>query len=468
MRYAASGLIFGFIVIILLIPQCAFAQGPVISAAYLQDKLERGQDIFLKSRTISDDLILRNMNLTRDENSRFIINSSLELIDCEIKDNLSFGLALFAKPVIFRDTRFSGTVNLARSRFADYCSFHNTEFQKGAIFEGANFTKDSDFINARFDSTANMKRVVFCRPSYFREAKFFEDLYFRKAIFQDAIDFEEAKFYKSGLFSQCRFNGTANFQAASFFDICEFDDAVSNGEMRFIKTVFSGEANFNNVSFRNGATFNRSKFLDIARFNNANFSGNASFFGSCFDKEARFYGAVFGSMLDLSEATFSQISLNWDSIKGHLIRDKKVNQSLINNYKILGWTNDRDQCYYDYRNDKRVSSEWGFSRLVDTVSFIYCGYGVRYERAIIIILSIIIIFGLIYKCLAFRSKSSISFKDALVLSARTLLLKSPDDIKIEGEYVRYAIWIQKALGIIAALFIVFLNEEIQSYFRPPF
>ncbi|OPY53099.1 MAG: hypothetical protein A4E49_01535 [Methanosaeta sp. PtaU1.Bin112] len=83
-------------------------------------------------------------------------------------------------------------------------------------------------------------------------------------------------------------------------------------------------------------------------------------------------------------------------------------------------------------------------------------------------MGIIILFGLIYKWLASRSKSNISFKDALVLSARTLLLKSPGDIKVEGKYVRYAICIQKAIfGFFVALFFVFLNQEIQSYFKPP-
>jgi uncharacterized protein YjbI with pentapeptide repeats len=512
MNKGAFRLIFGFMVLVLLVPQCTLAEDPAISVAYLQDELERGQDIFLKGSTISDDLILRNLNLTRDENNRFIINSSLKFVDCEIKGNLSFGSALFTKPMIFRDTRFSGTVNFARSKFAGYCSFHNAEFQKAAIFDGANFTKDSDFINARFDSTASLKKAVFCMPAYFREAKFLEDLYFRATTFQDAIDFEEAEFYKSALFSQCRFNGTANYQTASFLDISGFDDAVSNGEMRFVKSIFSADANFDNMSFRNKATFYGSKFRDIARFtdaafekeaiftgckfegpaefssthfqgicifdgieffkvvkfNNANFSGNASFFGSYFDRDAKFDGAVFTSTLNLSEATFSQLFLSWDAIKGHLSKDKKVNQSLIDNYKSLGWIKDRNQCYYDYRNERRISSEWGFSRIMDTASFIYWGYGVRPFNAIICILGIIILFGLIYKWLAIRSKSNISFKDALVLSARTLLLKPPGDIKVKGAQAGYVMWIQKAIfGFFVALFIVFLNQEIQSYFKPP-
>jgi len=512
MRYAAFLLIFWILVSVLLMPQCAFAQGSAMTAAILQDKMERGLDISLKGSTISDDLILRNMNLTMDENRRFIINSSLQFIDCEIKGNLSFGSALFTKPAIFRGTRFSGTVNLARSKFSDYCCFQNAEFGSSANFDGSNFTNSSNFANARFDSTANMKKAVFCGQADFREAKFLEDAYFQEAKSQDTIYFEEAEFYKSALFSKCRFNGIADYQKAIFFDISEFTDAISNGDISFAKSQFSGDANFNNMSFGNRATFFGSKFQDIARFNNAifaknaiftgckfdgpaefsstdfqgickfdgtefikvvkfnnaNFSGNTSFFGAYFDRDARFNGAVFTSTLNLSEATFSQLSLAWDSIKDNLVRDKKVNQSMIDNYKSLGWIKDRNQCYYDYRSERRISSEWGFSRIMDTASFIYWGYGVKPFNAIICILGIIILFGVIYKWLASRSNSSISFKDALVLSARTLLFKSPGNIKIEGAQAGYAMWIQKAIfGFFVALFIVFLNQEIQSYFKPP-
>jgi len=508
MKRAALGLM----ILFLLISQSSLAENSVISATYLQDKLKNGQDISLKDCTISDELALRYLNLTKDSENRFIVKSSIKFIDCEINGGLGFGSAIFKKPVTFINTKFSERVNFARSIFTGYCSFQNCEFKGPAYFDDANFTNGSDFRNARFASTASFKNVVFCKWAYFRSAKFWEDFNFRGATSLPKIDFQEAEFHKSAVFSQAKFNGGSTFQAAKFLDISWFDDAVFKGESGFEKSLFASDANFNNISFGGEAKFYSSRFQDIARFsrsnferdaiftgskfegpvdfssanfsgkskfdgieffkvvkfNNANFSGNASFFESYFEKDARFEGAVFASMLNLSGATFSQLALSWDSIKRHLVKDKRTNQSLINNYKSLGWIKDRNQCYYDYRNERRISSEWGPSRIMDFASYIYWGYGVRPYNAIISILAVIFLFGLIYKWLASRSKSSISFKDAFVFSARTLLLKSPGDIEIEGTHARYAIWIQKAIfGFFVALFLVFLNQEIQSYFKPP-
>lgn len=505
MKRAALGLI----VLFLLMLHSSLAENP---AMCLQEKLERGQDISLKECIISDGLSLRNLNLTRDSDNRFIVNSSIEFTNCEVKGRLGFGLASFKKPVRFIGTKFSESVTFTGSKFYGDCSFHNAEFKNTANFDGANFTRGTDFINARFENVASFKNAAFFRPAFFRKAKFFDDFNFRGTTSSGAIDFQETEFYKSAVFSQAKFNGSSTFQAAKFLDISWFDDAVLNGEAGFEKSLFASDANFNNASFASRAKFLSSRFQDIARFsrsnfkrdanfrrskfegpadfssanfsgtsnfdemeffkiakfNNANFSGNTSFFGSYFEKDAKFEGAVFRSMLNLSGATYSQLALSWDSIRGHLIKDKKANQSLINNYKNMVWIKDRNQCYYDYRNEKRISSDWGFSRIMDSASWIYWGYGVRPYNAIISILALIFLFSLIYRWLASRSKSSISFRDALTLSARTLLLKSPGDVKIEGKHAHYAIWIQKVIfGFFVALFIVFLNQEIQSYFKPP-
>jgi hypothetical protein len=173
----------------------------------------------------------------------------------------------------------------------------------------------------------------------------------------------------------------------------------------------------------------------------------------------------------------------------------------------MGWIKDRNECYYDYRDDRRASSEWGPSKILDSASWAYWGYGVRPYNAVMSILVIIFSFGLIYRSLVYfnfarvirkngrrddeeaptqieqdnldskvalaktdslQSQSRISFKEALFFSTRTLLLKSPGNIRIEGMYARYAIWIQQVIfGFFVVLFIVFFNEEVQSYFKPP-
>jgi hypothetical protein len=517
----------------------------------LQKMLESGQDIALKDRSIANDLKLSILNLSKDEDKRMIVNSSLNFENCEIKGDVGFGSAVFKKPVIFKSTKFSGSTNFANSKFDNKCIFIKTEFENTAKFENVSFADIPDFRRAQFRNTASFMGSVFDRGTYFTGAKFLDDVTFQESSSRGVMNFVNAEFDKTAKFSQANFEKGINFQSAKFLYISDFEDAVLGDDINFIKSSFDNDANFHNATFKSDARFDSSEFQHMAKFSNstfkkdamftgskfegpadlssitflgnsnfdgvefnkvvkfinAHFSGNASFFGAYFDRDGRFEGTSFGSRLNLTDATFSQLALSWELIRGPLIKDKGTNLSLINNYKSIGWIKDRNQCYYDYRNDRRISSAWGPSRALDSASWLYWGYGVRPYDALKSILFIIIAFGIIYYGLVYYkfakvikksgkveieealaspdqinleskatlaesnsidSERSLSFADALIFSARTLLLRSPGDIQIEGKYAYYAIWIQKAIfGFFVVLFVVFFNQEVQSFFKPP-
>jgi hypothetical protein len=517
----------------------------------LQKKLERGQDIVYKDLSILDDLKFNDSKLSKDANNRTIVNSSLRFENCEIKGNISLGLAVFKKPVIFRSTRFSGNTNFAKSKFDNDCIFSDSEFKMRAQFDRVNFTNSPDFRRAQFENTANFEGSVFQRAAYFIGTKFLDDAIFRGSSSKGPLYFTNAEFDKSAIFSQANFENGFKFQSAKFLYISEFEDGVAGGDTNFMESSFGNDANFHNVTFQRDARFDSAEFQHVAKFSNStfgrdaiftgskfdgpadfsytnflgisrfdgaefnkivkfinsHFSKNVSFFNAYFDRDGRFEGASFGSSLNLTDATFSRLALSWEEIRDHLVRNKGTNISLINNYKSMGWIKDRNQCYYDYRNERRISSAWGPSRALDSASWLYWGYGVRPYDALRSIFLIIIIFAIIYYWLVYKkfatiirksdkarnienpassgkanleskaiavgsesadSGKSLSLVDALNFSGRTLLFRSPGNIQIEGRYANYAIWIQKAIfGFFVALFIVFFNQELQSYFRPP-
>jgi hypothetical protein len=533
----------GLIVILLLVSQC-FAEdfGP-----YFKNMLESGQDVILKDCIITNDLLLEMLDLPRDGNNRAMINSSIKFDKCEIKGNINFADAIFKRPLIFKDMIFSGDAYFSNAKFEQDGSFFKGKFMGMADFNNANFTGHADFRNSEFDSSAIFTGARFSRPAYFRDTKFNEDAYFRNAYSQNMIDFEGATFYKSAIFSNANFNNIINLKAINYNDISNFNDVVMNGNITLMNSIFYNDAYFYNSTFRRITRFDNAKFLEmakfadskfggdadftgskfqgpvdfnsanfsencsfdgvefnkIAKFDNANFSGSATFFGAFFQRDAQFEGASFKSKLNLTDATFSRLALSWEAIRGHLIKGKGTNISLINNYKNIVWIKDRNQCYYDYRYERMITSQWGKSKILDYASWIYWGYGIRPYNALINIVAVIFLFGLLYfwlvrsKLAQIARKSSnsdsqsrysndISFLEALFFSARILgtpevfmdvisfvsirlsWQNPPEDLQIEGDYARLAIWTQRVIfGFFIVLFIVFFSDEVQSYFKPP-
>jgi hypothetical protein len=278
-----------------------------------------------------------------------------------------------------------------------------------------------------------LTKSIFYNDAYFYNSTFKRDVRFDLVKFQEMAKFADSKFGSNANFTGCKFQGPADFTYANFSGNCRFE----------------------------GVEFNR-----IVKFDKVNFAGNATFFGAYFDRDAQFEGASFRSELNLTDATFSRLALSWEAIRGHLIKGKGTNISLINNYKTVVWIKDRNQCYYDYRYERMISSQWGQSKILDYASWIYWGYGVRPYNALISIAIVILLFGLLYYRLA--KSNSISFLDALFFSARILLLRSQGDVQIEGKYAHWAISVQRVIfGFFVILFIVFFSDEVQSYFKPP-
>ena len=107
-------------------------------------------------------------------------------------ENLSFIGAIFAQPIIFRNSRFKRSVK-----------FYGANFEVGAIFSGSEFSETVDFGDAQFRFAALFERVTFCGQINFYWLENESNLLaiFRKAIFiKKTPRFHGQKFHPGCMF----------------------------------------------------------------------------------------------------------------------------------------------------------------------------------------------------------------------------------------------------------------------------
>ncbi|MCX6641912.1 MAG: pentapeptide repeat-containing protein [Candidatus Bathyarchaeota archaeon] len=516
--------------------------GIIYSANEIMELIKSGQNVSCTDATIIGDLKLTGLNLIINNNSLKMVNSSISIINSEIKGNMDFGNAFFQKSLAFEGSTFTGEhVNFRTSEFVSDIDFSGAKFNCMADFSGAKikgsmaFVKtrwleraifdkimckeDATFRNDVFQSTLSLKDAVMDGSVDFKDCQFNKEVSLSNSAFKDSANFLGASFSglaelkgttfsKPAIFSRSRFDEIADFSEASFANdatffyarfanTAKFANARFLGETDFRKCGFDGFADFSSASFFGDARFEEAQFSKAARFKDSNFKDNASFHEAYFDRDAYFEGARFGSRLNLTNATFSKLTLPWGTISGNIVYDKATQLSLINNYKNLGWTQDYKNSYYEYREKKRISEPFGLPKLMDTISWIYWGYGTKPYNPLAYIFAFALIFAGIYyglvhlkhakvvrksghtgceKCPWAKKEEAqeeanceLSFKEALIFSSRILLLmEKPDDFEIEYAHIGKIVWIERAVfGFLVVPYIDSLLSELQSYFKPP-
>ena len=111
-----------------------------------------------------------------------------------------------------------------------------------------------------------------------------------------------------------------------------------------------------------------------------------------------FDGTAFrqGSRLYLAKADINRMIVSWSQIKDIISYDTAAYLALIKNYKDLGQGNDASECYYEYRYLNQAHKPIGFSKFLDMVAWLTCGYGVRPHYALFCGMVIILLFAIIY------------------------------------------------------------------------
>jgi len=365
------------------------------------------------------------------------------------------------KGAIFAEATFDSVTNFGGAKFSA-ALFFDSWFDSAARFEGAEFGF-TDFRNAVF-WYASFEGAKFSMDANFREAKFggvsfkgteirkYAD--FRNATFGDFLeasgfmrltnrfaDFSEAKFGGDAYFDGTEFSGFGRVMPVSdlfgqhigtdFGGSAYFKDVTFSGNANFNYAKFSSNASFEGASFSKNANFEYTGFY-IAYFRSATFSRYASFKGTKFWEDANFREAKFGGdayfmsatlsrKADFIGASFRGCFFGWDEIKDALTYDQETYLGFINNFKEHDRFDDADDCFYQYRFKKMLSTSQAFDLFKDMFSFAIYGYGVRWINTIAFALFILFIFGLV-----FSRNVNWDLRDALSISA-ILLLSLPLD-----------------------------------------
>jgi len=467
-----------------------------VLASEILDLASEGQPVHYQDTTIVGDLNLSALPEGRAK-------AALELINCTLGD------------ASFSNVIFEGDVVLVADRFGNV-SFDQAVFEKGAHF-GASTFDGASFAGVIFRKPAVFDASLIRGPCSFIDAQFNADTSFNYVVFHD-VDFNysrlagysffcDAQFLGNASFSDMDFGGTADFGSANFsgracFIRSEFDsgasftDALFQGPAQFGLTGFSGLSSFGNATFLQEANFALDTFSDAAYFSGARFLDTALLALVKFEDIASFQQASFAgdlilkgssistllmddglwapdSRIILNDSSFVRLKVHWKDLSGHLVWDPGSYLALVNNYRNLGWSQDEDDCYYQYRYLDQNQKPLGFSKAIDILAWLTCGYGVRPSYSVVWSLLTILAFALVFwqgdgirrsarPLQGPAEKDSVpervTFRNALFFSTMIFLSQGPIDFLPMGRH-RYYVILEGILGwLLLALFLVTLGK----------
>lgn len=399
----------------------AFAQDQVaVPASAILAEIAQGRSVLCQGVNIAGDL---NLSALPDARAR----SSLEIINCKVSDANFVGVT-FDKDVVLMGTSFGRAnfdqavflemADLSNTTFED-ASFNETTFRKLVIFDGALFRKKVSFEDTQFNEDASYAQSSFLGDADFNYSAFESYCYFSSARFQGSASFSDVTFRGVSDFSLSNFSGKACFIRSRFEEAASFSDAFFGGLAQFGLSRFQALSSFGSAVFSGEANFNLARFEDAAYFSEAQFKGNALFGLTKFDNTASFQEAYFGGDLILKGAHISTVLLErggygprariilndtdfvrlrapWKEIGNRVVWDPGAYLALIQNYHTLGWSADEDDCYYKYRRLSQAEKPPGWSKAIDVLAWLSCGYGVRPGYAVVWSILTILAFALVF------------------------------------------------------------------------
>ncbi|HWQ19747.1 MAG TPA: pentapeptide repeat-containing protein [Methanotrichaceae archaeon] len=317
--------------------------------------------------------------------------------NAQLLGDASFDGAVFAKDADFKFVRSDGLSSFVGTEFRRDASFRYARFNSPVTFGAARFDGAVSFANAQFGGEASLFGTRFAKNADFRFVQFSKLTTFMGSWFLKDLDLTNSQFGGQANFMSCQFQGNASFAAARFTSDVIFRDAEFPSNVTFGLANFGGISDFSGVNFSRPVFFGGARFADSAYFKDARFGGNLVL------ESARIYAmqldnASFGkdSKIVLKDADFTKFVAKWSAIKDRLEFNGAAYLALVKNYKNLEWFDDADDCYFQYRWISQSQEALSWTKVVDIISWLSCGYGVRVSYVIFWCLVTIIIFGNIF------------------------------------------------------------------------
>jgi hypothetical protein len=341
-------------------------------------QIEKGEDIYYKNVRIIGEL-----NLSKIELENVTIARSTE----EIKNySLKEELKIVESKIEIYSSVFEDDIYFFNTKFRDFFFVTNADFLGKTDFGGANFCADTCFQGADFNDNAT-----------FENADFSGDAYFEHADFNDNVTFERADFSGDAYFKYANFSDNVFFINVDFLSDAYFEHADFNDNATFERADFSGDAYFSDVKFRDEVSFDYTKFNKV------------------------YFIETLFTFVSFKELEFYRIKVNWSSLNDRLVFDGPTYTKLINNFREMEQFDDADAAYYQYRRLSQANKKWSFSKLLDVLAWLSCGYGVKPGYPLIWSLILIVAFALVY-----WTGNDIKFMYALSLSLHTYIPSGSD------------------------------------------
>lgn len=412
-RSLVSFFLLSTLVILLLSTAVQATEYREVKAEEISKQIQNGEDIDLTNCLIIGELNVSNINLETVPNPAFnkalkntntvirynkavtIISSTSNKLRYNKEELISIGLnensSVIESNITVKNSIFENGVNFSNVHFKNFISFKGTTFSD-VNFKGASFSNPADFDMANFGDRANFMFVNFIHSASFDETNFDGD----------------ADFYMAN------FGNYANLSVSSTADLTS-GDIQRSADFR--------AANFDSFGFFSGANFG-----DYAKFYNANFHGHADFVSANFGDCVGFSGATFGDYAIFGDANFTDtVEFDGPETSENIFTDWKTYGIFREYYKSEARYEDADTIYYNYRLfSQEGKSLLSFSKWMDILSWITCGYGLRPSRTLLIGGIIVGFFSTIYwkgsgiyrSSDAAEKKSIVSGLDALLFSVR--------------------------------------------------
>ncbi|MCX8207772.1 MAG: pentapeptide repeat-containing protein [Methanothrix sp.] len=487
----------------------------IVSAAEILGKIRAGEPAIYENVFVSGDINISRIGkplIAPIKIANSTINGSLKIDGVEFMGPLNLSGTVFSGDVAARGAsfdsdvsfagahllrnaefslaRFSGTANFVGTNFHGPLSMSYAQFLKVVSFEGAAFWNYADLSNAQFMDDTSFERVHFLRGVSFEFARFYQLVSFWRSVFHGETSFANSEF-----------SGTANFMSVSFdenaiFMGSRFSHDVTFSTARFLRAAvfglasFQGFSDFSSAYFRSVAFFGLAKLEDNTRFVNTTFDGDLVLTSSrIYSMQLENASFSASSRIYLNEADFTRMLARWSLIRDHLVYDSAAYLALVKNYKNMEWREDANDCYYQYRRISQSSEPWGLEKMIDVISWLSCGYGVRPSYTIFWSMFMILLFGIIYwigngiREIAWENLSDdemeganteaqeedsesahersgerrIPFSDSLFFSAMSFTAQSPASLYPVGIY-KHVSMIEGILGwFLLGLFVVVLS-----------
>jgi uncharacterized protein YjbI with pentapeptide repeats len=431
-----------------------------ISSDWIVKRIKEGKNVRLKNALVSGNLDLSNLGLPTEHVER----TNHEIINYDLSENVK----VVTSRIIVTDSRIEDEVNVNNTSFKGRVDFSNTDFFAHVNFLGAQF-----FGHVNFNGTYFYGSDFAGVSADFTGAKFNGN----------AVDFVDAHFSGGALFTDTQFNGkdvsgtSVSFMRAKFIrrdDLCERLQFTDSALFILAPVQFVG------ADFNGGAIFQA-----------AHFDGDANFMDAQFSVGADFRGAQFGGRINLTISKFDRIYVRWHELKDSLFYDGPTYLLLIKNFKILELWDDAESCYYQYRRIAQTKKPWyDWSKLLDCIAWVTCGYGVKIWRLVLCILGCAVIFASLYGLfngitnvgsseissmsiniapIIIQNAPSIptvtyaggpAIADYLYFSAAALTGSTPTELRPLGAW-KYAVVIERLIGyLFLALFVVVLTKKM--------